>query len=31
MVSGMIVAVYLLGLDPVFLWTNMVFYTGRRM
>ena len=27
MVSGMIVAVYLLGLDPVFLWTNMVFYT----
>ena len=27
MISGMIVAVYLLGLDPVFLWTNMVFYT----
>jgi phospholipid/cholesterol/gamma-HCH transport system permease protein len=28
MVSGMLVAVYLLGLDPVFLWSNMVFYTG---
>ena len=28
MVSGMLVAVYLLGLDPVFLWSNMLFYTG---
>ncbi len=28
MVSGMVVAVYLLGLDPVFLLNNMVFYTG---
>ena len=27
-VSGMLVAIYLLGLDPVFLWSNMVFYTG---
>ena len=27
-VSGMLVAVYLLGLDPVFLWSNMLFYTG---
>lgn len=27
MAAGMAVAVYLLGLDPVFLWTNMVFYT----
>ena len=27
LVSGMLVAVYLLGLNPVFLWNNMVFYT----
>jgi len=27
MVSGMVLAVFLLGLDPVFLWSNMVLYT----
>jgi len=27
LVSGMSVAVFLLGLDPVFLWNNMMIYT----
>ena len=27
LVSGMVVAVFLLGLDPVFLWSNVTFYT----